>query len=86
MIILKRTLILLSLLIGLVAIALGVFTVSRLVVATMLGSDIVNGALFYFAVVVLTLIAYFSLVVFAIRSWETVSASLRNRYPKAFKR
>jgi hypothetical protein len=68
MIILKRTFVLLSVLIGLVPITFGVFTVSKQVVSASLGSDIVNGSLFYFGVVTLSLILYFCLIVFAIRS------------------
>ena len=86
MYILKRALLLLALLIVLAAIAFGVYTLGRLVVSAMLGSDIVNGGAFYFAVAVLSLMIYLFLIVFVIHSWDKLKDTLRNRQLKTSKR
>jgi TRAP-type C4-dicarboxylate transport system permease small subunit len=74
--ILKLVLVILVLLVGLVLTGFGVHAILKLVVADTLGLDIVKSSSFYFAVVVLTLIVYLFLIVFAIRTWEGVKQSL----------
>ena len=84
--ILKLPLVILVLCLGLVLTGFGVYTILKLAVAATLEIDIVKSGSFYFAVVVLTLIIYLFLLVFAVRTWESLQEPLRERFPKAFKR
>ena len=83
--ILKVAIAILVLSVGLVLTGFGVHAILKLVVSDTLGIDIVKSGSFYFAVVVLTLIVYLFLVVFAVRTWESLQESLQARFPKAFK-
>ena len=84
-IILKRTLIISVFLITLALTGLGVYSILRLVVSATLGSDIVASGVFYFAVVTLSLIICFCLIVFAMRTWGKLGNSMLTRYSKPFK-
>ncbi len=83
--ILKLPFVILVLCVGLVLTGFGVHAILKLAVTATLGIDIAKSGSFYFAVVVLTLIVYLFLLVFAVRTWESLQGPLRERFPKAFK-
>ena len=76
-IILERTLVISMLLIVLALTAVVVHAVLRWVVSATLGTDVVQSAAFYVAVVALSLTIYFCIIVLAAQTWGKLRKACR---------
>ena len=74
-VILRRTVLIAVLIVGLALTGLAVHFILGLVVGVTLGRDMVNDTAFYLAVVCMSLTIYLFLVVFVTRHWDTLKAN-----------
>ena len=66
---------------GLIRAAIGVEAIFQPSVSATFGIEVAKSGPFYFAVVAPSLTVYLILLVFAVRTWESFTASLRVRFP-----
>ena len=74
-VILRWTVLIAVLIVGLALTAMAVYFILGLVVGDTLGHDMINDTAFYIAVVCLSLTIYLFLVVFVTRHWDTLKAN-----------